>query len=103
MIQNLISLSLRNKALVLLVAAGLFGGGTYAVRINKIDAIPDLSDNHVIVFTEWTGRSPQIMEDQITYPLVPNLQGLPKVKFLRGASMFGMSFIYVIFNDDVDI
>jgi len=103
MIQNLISLSLRNKVAVLLVAAGLFGGGIYAVRINKIDAIPDLSENQVIVFTEWTGRSPQIMEDQITYPLVTNLQGLPKVKYVRGASMFGMSFIYVIFDDEVDI
>jgi CzcA family heavy metal efflux pump len=103
MIQNLISLSLRNKAFVLLVAAGLFAGGIYAVRINKIDAIPDLSENQVIVFTEWTGRSPQIMEDQVTYPLVTNLQGLPKVKYVRGASMFGMSFIYVIFDDKVDI
>jgi CzcA family heavy metal efflux pump len=103
MIQNLISLSLRNKAFVLLIAAGLFGGGIYAVRINKIDAIPDLSENQVIVFTEWAGRSPQIMEDQITYPLVTNLQGLPKVKYVRGASMFGMSFIYVIFDDEVDI
>jgi len=103
MIQNLISLSLRNKVAVLVVAAGLFGGGIYAVRINKIDAIPDLSENQVIVFTEWTGRSPQIMEDQITYPLVTNLQGLPKVKYVRGASMFGMSFIYIIFDDEVDI
>ncbi len=103
MIQNLISLSLRNKFFVLVIAAGLFGWGIYSVQINKIDAIPDLSENQVIVFTEWMGRSPQIMEDQITYPLITNLQGLPKVKYVRGASMFGMSFIYVIFNDDVDI
>ena len=103
MIQNLIAISLRNKVFVLLIAAGLFGWGVYAVRENKIDAIPDLSENQVIVFTEWMGRSPQIMEDQITYPLVTNLQGLPKVKYVRGASMFGMSFIYVIFNDEVDI
>lgn len=103
MIQNLISLSLRNKFFVLLVAAGLFGWGVYSVQSNKIDAIPDLSENQVIIFTEWMGRSPQIMEDQITYPLITNLQGLPRVKYVRGASMFGMSFIYVIFNDDVDI
>lgn len=103
MIQNLISLSLRNKFFVLLIAAGLFGWGIYSVQTNKIDAIPDLSENQVIVFTEWMGRSPQIIEDQITYPLVTNLQGLPKVKYVRGASMFGMSFIYVIFNDDVDV
>jgi len=103
MIQNLISLSLRNKFFVLLIAAGLFAWGVFSVQTNKIDAIPDLSENQVIVFTEWMGRSPQIMEDQITYPLITNLQGLPKVKYVRGASMFGMSFIYVIFNDDVDI
>ncbi|MEO7991613.1 MAG: CusA/CzcA family heavy metal efflux RND transporter [Chryseolinea sp.] len=103
MIQNLISFSLRNQLLVLLIAAGLFGWGIYSVKTNKIDAIPDLSENQVIVFTEWMGRSPQIIEDQVTYPLVTNLQGLPKVKYVRGASMFGMSFVYVIFNDDVDV
>jgi CzcA family heavy metal efflux pump len=103
MIQNLISISLRNKFFVLLIAAGLFSWGLYSVQVNKIDAIPDLSENQVIVFTEWMGRSPQIMEDQITYPLITNLQGLPKVKYVRGASMFGMSFIYVIFNDEVDV
>ena len=103
MIQNLISISLRNKFFVLLIAAGLFGWGIYSVRTNKIDAIPDLSENQVIVFTEWQGRSPQLIEDQITYPLVTNLQGLPKVKYVRGSSMFGMSFIYIIFNDEVDI
>ena len=103
MIQNLISISLRNKFFVLLLAAGLFAWGIYSVRINKIDAIPDLSENQVIVFTEWQGRSPQLIEDQITYPLVTNLQGLPKVKYVRGSSMFGMSFIYIIFNDEVDI
>ena len=103
MIQNLISISLRNKFFVLLIAAGLFSWGLYSVQVNKIDAIPDLSENQVIVFTGWMGRSPQIMEDQITYPLITNLQGLPKVKYVRGASMFGMSFIYVIYNDEVDI
>ena len=94
---------MRNRFLVLLVAAGLFAWGTYAVRENTIDAIPDLSENQVIVFTEWMGRSPQIIEDQVTYPLVTNLQGLPKVKYVRATSMFGMSFVYVIFNDNADI
>jgi len=103
MIEKVISLSLQNRVLVLLVAAGLLAWGIYSVRINKIDAIPDLSENQVIVFTEWMGRSPQIIEDQVTYPLVTNLQGLPKVKYVRGASMFGMSFVYVIFNDNTDI
>src|SRR5215204_2222492 len=103
MIEGLISFSLRNRYLVLMVAAGLFAWGLYSVRVNKTDAIPDLSENQVIVFTEWMGRSPQIIEDQVTYPLVTNLQGLPQVKYVRGASMFGMSFVYVIFNDDTEI
>jgi copper/silver efflux system protein len=103
MIENLISFSLRNRFLVLLVAAVLLVWGAYSVQTNKIDAIPDLSENQVIVFTEWMGRSPQIIEDQVTYPLVTNLQGLPQVKYVRGASMFGMSFVYVIFNDDTDV
>lgn len=103
MISNLISFSLRNRIVVLLVAAGLFGWGVYSVSTNKVDAIPDLSENQVIVFTEWMGRSPQIMEDQVTYPLVTNLQGMPQVKYVRGVSMFGMSFIYIIFEDKTDI
>lgn len=103
MIESLISFSLRNRFLVLLVAVGIFAWGVYSVKVNKIDAIPDLSENQVIVFTEWMGRSPQIIEDQVTYPLVTNLQGLPQVKYVRGASMFGMSFVYVIFNDETEV
>jgi CzcA family heavy metal efflux pump len=103
MVESLISFSLRNRFLVLLVALGLFAWGVYSVKVNKIDAIPDLSENQVIVFTEWMGRSPQIIEEQVTYPLVTNLQGLPEVKYVRGSSMFGMSFVYVIFNDDTDV
>lgn len=103
MIENLISFSLRNRYLVLLVATALFVWGSYSVKINKVDAIPDLSENQVIIFTEWMGRSPQIIEDQVTYPLVANLQGLPKVKYVRASSMFGMSFVYVIFHDDADV
>lgn len=103
MVQQLIKLALRNRLMVLLFAAGLFVYGIYAVRQNPIDAIPDLSENQVIVFTEWMGRSPQVMEDQVTYPLVSNLQGIPKIKNIRGSSMFGMSFVYVIFEDNVDI
>ena len=103
MVQKLISFSLRNRFIVLLVSLGLFCWGVYSMQNNPIDAIPDLSENQVIVFTEWMGRSPQVMEDQITYPLVSNLQGIPKIKNIRGSSMFGMSFVYVVFNDDVDI
>jgi CzcA family heavy metal efflux pump len=103
MVQRLIELSLRNRFIVLLLAAGLLAWGILSVEKNPIDAIPDLSENQVIVFTEWMGRSPQIIEDQVTYPLVSNLQGVPKVKNIRGTSMFGMSFVYLIFDDDVDI
>ncbi len=102
MVQKIIELALRNRLVVLLLAAGLFAWGIYAVQQNPIDAIPDLSENQVIVFTEWMGRSPQIIEDQVTYPLVSNLQGIPKVKNIRASSMFGMSFVYVIFEDGVN-
>lgn len=103
MVQGLIKFALRNRFLVLLIAAVFFVWGYYSIQQNPIDAIPDLSENQVIVFTEWMGRSPQLMEDQITYPLVSNLQGIPRIKTIRGTSMFGMSFVYVIFEDDVDI
>lgn len=103
MVQKLIGLALRNRLIVLLLAGGLFAYGVYSVKQNPIDAIPDLSENQVIVFTEWMGRSPQVIEDQVTYPLVSNLQGIPKIKNIRGSSMFGMSFVYVIFEDNVDI
>ncbi len=103
MVQKLIELSLRHRYIVLLVTAGMFIWGFFAVEKNPIDAIPDLSENQVIVFTEWMGRSPQTIEDQVTYPLVSNLQGIPKVKNIRGTSMFGMSFVYIIFDDDADV
>src|SRR5258708_4680816 len=103
MLNQLITLSLKNRYIVLLTAIALFAWGSYAVTQNPIDAIPDLSDNQVIVFTEWQGRSPQIMEDQVTYPLVSNLQGIPKVKAIRATSMFGMSFVYIVFDDKADV
>src|SRR5690606_5554941 len=103
MVHGIIEWSLRNRYIVLIMVAGLFVWGAYSVKNNPIDAIPDLSENQVIVFTEWMGRGPQLIEDQVTYPLVTNLQGLPRIKYVRGSSMFGMSFIYVIFEDDVDI
>ena len=103
MVQKLIELALRNRLIVLLIAGSLFAWGILSIKQNPIDAIPDLSENQVIVFTEWMGRSPQVIEDQVTYPLVSNLQGIPKIKNIRGSSMFGMSFVYVIFEDNVDI
>lgn len=102
MVQKIIELSLRNRLAVIIIAIGLFAWGIYSVKQNPIDAIPDLSENQVIVFTEWMGRSPQVIEDQITYPLASNLQGIPKIKNIRASSMFGMSFVYIIFEDNVD-
>ncbi|PZX64421.1 efflux RND transporter permease subunit [Hydrotalea sandarakina] len=103
MIARIIHWSLQNRWVVLLISAVLLIVGIINIQSNPVDAIPDLSENQVIVFTEWQGRSPQIVEDQITYPLVSNLQGIPKVKNIRATSMFGMSFIYVVFDDNVDI
>lgn len=103
MIEKIISWSIHNRFFVWVGIAMIVAGGVYSIYETPIDAIPDLSENQVIVYTEWMGRNPQIMEDQITYPLVSNLQGIPKIKTVRAASMFGMSFIFVIFEDDADI
>jgi Cu(I)/Ag(I) efflux system membrane protein CusA/SilA len=103
MVKKLIEIALQNRLVILVLAAGLFAWGIYSLEENPIDAIPDLSENQVIVFSEWMGRSPQIVEDQVTFPLVSNLQGIPKVKNIRANSMFGMSFVYVIFEDNADI
>ena len=103
MINHSITWALKNRVIVFLTAAVLLVYGIYAVKETPVDAIPDLSENQVIIFTEWMGRNPQIIEDQITYPLVSNLQGIPKVKTIRANSMFGMSFVFVIFKEDVDI
>ncbi len=103
MIEKIISWSSNNRFLVWMGIALIVAGGFFSIYETPVDAIPDLSENQVIVFTEWMGRNPQIMENQITYPLVSNLQGIPKIKTVRASSMFGMSFIFVIFDDDVDI
>ncbi|HEX8334144.1 MAG TPA: efflux RND transporter permease subunit [Segetibacter sp.] len=103
MIGNSIKWALKNRMVVLLIAAAVAAYGFYSVNNTKVDAIPDVSENQVIIFTEWMGRSPQIMEDQVTYPLVSNLQGIPKIKNIRANSMFGMSFVFIIFEDAVDI
>src|SRR3982751_5606997 len=103
MIHRLIEFSLRNRGLILLIYAGLAAAGYWALLRTPIDAIPDLSDNQVIVFTDWSGRSPQEVEDQVTYPLVTNLQGLPGVRVVRASSAFSFSMINVIFEDNVDL
>jgi copper/silver efflux system protein len=103
MIDRLIEVSLRNRFLVVALWLGIAAWGLWAMLRAPIDAIPDLSDNQVIVFTDWSGRSPQEVEDQVTYPLTVNLQGLPGVKVVRSSSAFGFSMIFVIFEDNVDL
>src|SRR5215510_12223985 len=102
MIERLIELSIRNRFLVLLIAAALTLAGVYALFNTPIDAIPDLSENQVIVFTDWMGRSPREIEDQITYPLSRKLQGLAGIKAVRSSSEFNFSMITLIFEDSVD-
>jgi len=99
----LIDVSLRNRFLVVVFFLLVGAWGYWALLTTPIDAIPDLSDNQVIVFTDWTGRSPQEVEDQITYPLTVSLQGLPGVRVVRSSSAFGFSMINVIFEDSVDL
>ena len=103
MIEKIVSWSIRNRFFVWIGIIMIVLGGLYSIKETPVDALPDLSENQVIIFTEYMGRNPRIMEDQITYPLVSNLQGIPKVKSIRATSMFGMSFIFVVFKDDVDI
>jgi len=103
MINRLIELSLRNRFLVVALYISLGAWGWWALRATPIDAIPDLSDNQVIVFTEWPGHSPQEVEDQVTYPMTVNLQGLAGVRVVRSQSAFGFSMVYAVFEDDVDL
>ena len=103
MIEKIIEYSARNRAIVLILFLLITVWGVWAACRTPVDAIPDLSDNQVIVFTEYPGRSPQVVEDQVTYPLAANLQGLPMVKAVRASSAFGFSMIYVIFDDKADI
>lgn len=103
MIHRLIEWSLKNRGIVIVIYIALAAAGYWALTRTPIDAIPDLSDNQVIVFTDWAGRSPQEVEDQITYPLVTNLQGLPGVRVVRASSAFSFSMINVIFEDNIDL
>ena len=103
MINRLIELSLKHRIVVIVVFIALAAWGYWALRYTPVDAIPDLSDNQVIVFTDWAGHSAQEVEDQITYPLTTNLQGLAGVRVVRSQSAFGFSMIYVIFEDNVDL
>ncbi len=103
MINRLLDFSLRHRLLIVVAYISLALWGWWALTRTPIDAIPDLSDNQVIVFTDWSGHSPQEVEDQVTYPLTVNLQGLPGVRVVRSQSAFGFSMIYVVLEDDVDV
>ncbi len=103
MINRLIEFSLKNRFIIIAAYALLAGWGYWALVHTPIDAIPDLSDNQVIVFTDWAGRSPQEVEDQVTYPLSTALQGMPGVRVVRGQSAFGFSMINVIFEDAIEL
>ena len=103
MIDRLVRWCLENKALVLILTMIVTFAGIQAIYQTPVDAIPDLSENQVIVLTDWPGRSAQEVEDQITYPLSSALQGLAGVREVRAQSAFGFSMLTVIFRDDVDV
>ncbi len=103
MIEKLIAFSARNAFIVILLMVGITGGGIWAIRNTPIDAIPDLSDVQVIVTANWEGRSPTLVEDQVTYPIVTALISAPSVKVVRGFSYFDVSFVYIIFEDGTDL
>jgi copper/silver efflux system protein len=103
MISRLIAWSARNLMLVFIATAFVVVAGVWAVRTLPLDAIPDLSDTQVIVYTEYPGQAPQVVEDQVTYPLTTSMLTVPRSKVVRGFSFFGVSFVYVIFEDGTDI
>src|SRR5690242_1469720 len=102
MLQRIIDFSLKNRFIVLLGTLALVLGGVYAVKNVPLDAIPDLSDVQVIVYTEWPGQAPQIVQDQLTYPITTKMLSVPKAKVVRGYSFYGFSFVYIIFADGTD-
>jgi Cu(I)/Ag(I) efflux system membrane protein CusA/SilA len=102
-VQRIITWSANNRFAVVMATALALAWGVYAINKTPLDALPDLSDTQVIIFTEWMGRSPTLVEDQVTYPLTTTFLAAPKVKLVRGFTMFGMSFVYVVFEDGTDI
>src|SRR5205085_1767698 len=101
-IARVIAACAKNPLVTILVIAGLGVWGWYSLRRAPLDAVPDLSDTQVIVYTEWMGHGPELVEGQITYPISQALTAAPAVKYVRGLSMFGMSFVYVVFDDGTD-
>ncbi|MDA8137582.1 MAG: efflux RND transporter permease subunit, partial [Desulfobacteraceae bacterium] len=103
MLAKIITASINNKFLVMLVTVFIVAGGLYALSNTPVDAIPDLSDVQVIIFTEYPGQAPQVVEDQVTYPLTTQMLAVPGAKVVRGYSFFGYSFVYLIFEDGTDM
>src|SRR5512138_2439923 len=103
MLARIIAASVRNRFLVLLATVLLIGWGTYALSNTPVDAIPDLSDVQVILYTEYAGQSPRTVEDQVTYPLTTAMVSVPGSSVVRGYSFFGYSLTYVIFEDGTDL
>ncbi len=103
MLEKIIAASIRNKFMVVLVTVFVIAGGIYAMMKIPLDAIPDLSDVQVIVFTKYPGQAPQVVEDQVTYPLTTQMMAVPRAKVVRGYSFFGYSFVYIIFEDGTDM
>ena len=102
MLARLIDFSLKNKFIVIAAALAMVFGGAYALKRIPLDAIPDLSDTQVIIYTEWPGQAPQIVQDQVTYPITTKMLSVPAAKVVRGYSFYGFSFVYVIFADGTD-
>ena len=102
MLKRIIEFSLKNKVLILAGTVALILGGLYALRRIPLDAIPDLSDTQVIIYTEWPGQAPQLVQDQVTYPITTKMLSVPGAKIVRGYSFYGFSFVYVIFEDGTD-
>ncbi|MGB1702614.1 MAG: efflux RND transporter permease subunit, partial [Cycloclasticus sp.] len=103
MINAIINASLRDRFMVLIATVIIGLTGLYAYKNSPLDAIPDLSDVQVIVLTKYAGQSPQVVEDQVTYPLTTSMLAVPKTKVVRGYSFFGMSFVYIIFEEGTDM
>src|ERR1039457_4083805 len=102
MLARIIDFSLKNKVLVLVATAALVFGGLFALKHIPLDAIPDLSDTQVIIYTEWPGQAPQIVQDQLTYPITTKMLSVPSAKVVRGYSFYGYSFVYILFEDGTD-
>ncbi|MFZ0430090.1 MAG: efflux RND transporter permease subunit, partial [Acidobacteriota bacterium] len=103
MLEKIIDWSIQNKFFVILATVFVIVWGVYSIENTPLDAIPDLSDVQVIIYTEYPGQAPQVVEDQVTYPISTQMLAVPYAKVVRGYSFFGFSFVYIIFEDGTDM